>query len=96
MNTKNKGFYERYKIEQKNKEKEQELRSKYNIDNDKTIVIENKSKMDKFLSRIVNISEVILKAMLYIGIFCLSSIGATVLMNETLRETLFDLLKAVM
>lgn len=95
MNTKNKGFYERYKIEQKNKEKEQELRAKYNISNDKTIVIEKKSKADKLISNVFRILEIILKIILYIGIFGLSSVGATVLMNETLRATLFDLLKAV-
>lgn len=92
---KNKGFYERYKSEQKAKEKEQKVRKKYNISDDKTVIIKEKSKIDKILFYINRFSIVILKTLLYIVLFLLSSIGATVLMNEFLRTTFFDLLKTV-
>ena len=46
---KNKGFYERYKNEQKAKEKEQKVRKKYNISDDKTVIIKEKNKIDKIL-----------------------------------------------
>ena len=88
---KNKGFYERYKSEQKAKEKEQKVRKKYNISDDKTVIIKEKSKIDKILFYINRFSIVILKTLLYIVLFLLS----TVLMNEFLRTTFFDLLKTV-
>lgn len=92
---KNKGFYERYKNEQKAKEKEQKVRKKYNISDDKTVIIKEKNKIDKILFYINRFLTAILKISLYVVLFTLSSIGATVLMNEFLRITLFDLLKTV-
>lgn len=92
---KNKGFYERYKSEQKAKEKEQKVRNKYNISDDKTIIIKEKSKIDKIMFYINRFSIAILKTLLYIVLFLLSSIGTTVIMNEFLRTTFFDLLKTV-
>ena len=92
---KNKGFYERYKNEQKAKEKEQKVRKKYNISDDKTVIIKEKNKIDKILFYNNRFSTAILKISLYVVLFTLSSIGATVLMNEFLRTTFFDLLKTV-
>lgn len=92
---KNKGFYERYKNEQKAKEKEQKVRKKYNISDDKTVIIKEKTKIDKILFYINRFLTAILKISLYVVLFTLSSIGATVLMNEFLRTTFFDLLKTV-
>lgn len=92
---KNKGFYERYKNEQKAKEKEQKVRKKYNISDDKTVIIKEKNKIDKILFYINRFLTAILKISLYVVLFTLSSIGATVLMNEFLRITFFDLLKTV-
>lgn len=92
---KNKGFYERYKSEQKAKEKEQKVRKKYNISDDKTVIIKEKTKIDKILFYINKFLTAILKTSLYVVLFTLSSIGATVLMNEFLRTTFFDLLKTV-
>ena len=92
---KNKGFYERYKNEQKAKEKEQKVRKKYNISDDKTVIIKEKNKIDKILFYINIFLTAILKISLYVVLFTLSSIGATVLMNEFLRTTFFDLLKTV-
>lgn len=92
---KNKGFYERYKNEQKAKEKEQKVRKKYNISDDKTVIIKEKNKIDKILFYINRFLTAILKISLYVVLFTLSSIGATILMNEFLRTTFFDLLKTV-
>lgn len=92
---KNKGFYERYKSKQKAKEKEQKVRNKYNISDDKTVIIKEKSKIDKIMFYINRFSIAILKTSLYIVLFLLSSIGMTIMMNEFLRTTFFDLLKTV-
>lgn len=89
---KQKGFYDRYKEEQKQKQKEENLRKKYNIDDDKYIVIEN-SKFDKFLYHLSNFIIIILKVILYSSILVLAGIGATVLLNEHLRNTFFELIK---
>lgn len=96
MKANKKGFYERYKYEQKAKEKEQKIKEKYNISDEKTIVIEQKTKIDKALSNLFKFIMIILKIMIYIGIFILSSIGATILMNEALRTTFFELLNIIM
>lgn len=89
---KQKGFYDRYKEEQKQKQKEENLRKKYNIDDDKYIVIEN-SKFDKFLYHLSNFIIIILKVILYSSILVLAGIGATVLLNEHLRNTFIELIK---
>ncbi|MBO5348538.1 MAG: hypothetical protein J6A89_01770 [Clostridia bacterium] len=93
MKGKNKGFYERYKIEMKNKEKEQQLRKKYDIDYDKKVVIEQSSKLDKIIYYLSSFILKTSKVALYSIVLCLSSIGATVLINESLREIFFELLK---
>lgn len=91
----NKGFYERYKEEQKIREKEEQFREKYNIGDDKTVVIKNETAVDKSFFYIGNIVSIIIKTIIYISIFLLSSIGATVIMNESLRNTFFILLQNV-
>lgn len=89
---KQKGFYDRYKEEQLQKQKEQNLRKKYNIADDKYIVIEN-PKFDKFLYHLSNFITIIVKIALYSSILLLAGIGATVILNEPLRNTFFELIK---
>lgn len=96
MKANKKGFYERYKQEQKAKEKEQKIKEKYNISDEKTIIVKQRTKIDKTLSNLFSFIMIILKIIIYIGIFILSSIGATILMNEALRTTFFELLNTVM
>ena len=91
----NKGFYEKYKEDKKIKQKEEKLREKYNIDDNKTVVIKNETAVDKGLFYFGKIISISAKTIFYIVIFILSSIGATILMNETLRDTFLELLKTV-
>ena len=51
MMKRNIGFYERYKKDQKDKEMEESFRKKYNISDDKTVVIEKKSYLDRLLQK---------------------------------------------
>lgn len=95
MKRNNIGFYERYKKEQKQKKKEEEFRKKFNISDDKTVVFEKKSKIEKILFYFRSFIEVILKIGIYFSIFVLSTIGTTVLLNEVLREIFFEVLQTI-
>ncbi len=95
MKRNNIGFYERYKKEQKQKKMEENFRKRLNISDDKTIVIENKTKMDKFLFYLKSLIEIILKTIIYISILVLSTIGATVLLNEALRVAFFEVMQTI-
>ncbi len=95
MKRNNIGFYERYKKEQKQKKVEEHFRKKYNISDDKTVVIEKKSKIDKVLFYLRSFIAIILKIFTYFLIFGLSTIGATVLLNESLRVTFFEVLQTI-
>lgn len=95
MKRNNIGFYERYKKEQKQKKEEEEFRKKFNISDDKTIVFEKKSKIEKILFYFRSFIEVILKIGIYFSIFVLSTTGTTVLLNEVLRETFFEVLQTI-
>ncbi|MBO5348429.1 MAG: hypothetical protein J6A89_01220 [Clostridia bacterium] len=95
MKIKNDGFYERYKKEQKAKVKEKQMRKKYNISDDKVVIIQEKSKLDKFVVHISNIVAFIFKSIIYMLILVLSSIGATVVINESLRAIFIELLSAI-
>lgn len=95
MKKDNKRFYERYKEEQKHRQKEEQLRKRYNIEDDKKVVIKDETAIDKGFFYFGKIISGIGRWIFYLVIFILSSIGATVLMNEPLRETFFSLLKTV-
>ena len=96
MKTKNLGFYERYKKEQRQKQTEEKFRQKYNISDDKTVIIEKKSKIDKLLHYFTSFTGTTFKVFIYLLIFILSTIGATVLLNESLRETFVEVIKIIM
>lgn len=91
---KQKGFYDRYREEQLQKQKEENLRRKYNISDDKYIVIEN-SRFDKFLYHISNFMTIIIKIITYSSILILAGIGSTVILNEPLRNTFFEVIKTI-
>lgn len=95
MKKNNIGFYERYKKEQKQKKVEEQFRRKFNISDDKTIVFEKTSKIDKILFYFRSFIGVILKICIYFSILGLSTIGATVLLNEALRDTFFEVLQTI-
>lgn len=91
---KQKGFYDRYREEQLQKQKEENLRRKYNVSDDKYIVIEN-SRFDKFLYHISNFMTIIIKIITYSSILILAGIGSTVILNEPLRNTFFEVIKTI-
>lgn len=90
------GFYERYKREQKQKQMEEKFRQKYNIDSEKTVVVESKSKIDKLIIYLKEFFGITLKLSIYTLITILSTIGATVLLNQSLRDTFFEVIKIIM
>ena len=95
MMKRNIGFYERYKKDQKDKEMEESFRKKYNISDDKTVVIEKKSYLDRLLHLCKSFIGGILTIVIYFSIFILSTIGATVLLNQALRDVFFEIIKLV-
>jgi len=95
MKNKNIGFYERYKKELKQKQAEDEFRKKYNISDDKTVIFEKKSKVEKIAYYVKNVIVTIFKIFVYFLICILSTIGATVLLNEALRVMFFEVLATI-
>lgn len=95
MKRNNIGFYERYKKEQKQKKEKEEFRKKFNISDDRKIVFEKKSKIEKILFYFRSFIAITLKIFIYFLTFGLSTIGATVLLNEALRETFFEVLQTI-
>lgn len=93
--SKKKNYFERYKEEQKEEKKINDLKKKYHLSEEKTVILENRSIFEKVLLFIFNIIKIVIKAVIYIAIFILSTIGATVLMNESLREPFFELIKTI-
>ena len=75
----------------KQKEREQEVKNKYNIDNNATVIIEKKNIFLQVLNFLVNISVKVLKLIFLVAIAILSSIGLTVLVNEPLRNVFLEL-----
>lgn len=77
----------------KERQIESDIKQKYNIEENQKIVIEKKSIISQILFFIQNSIIKLLKALFYIAIAILSSIGFTVLINESLRTMLFDIIK---
>lgn len=93
--SKKKNYFERYKEEQKEEMKINDLKKKYHLSDEKTVVLENRSIFEKVLLFIFNLIKILSKSIIYIAIFILSTIGATVLMNESLRAPFFEVIKAL-
>ena len=75
---------------------EEKFRQKYNIDSEKTVVVESKSKIDKLIIYLKEFFGITLKLSIYTLITILSTIGATVLLNQSLRDTFFEVIKIIM
>lgn len=92
MKSKKKNLYKEY-LRQKEIEQEKERISKeHNIDKDNIIIGKNRVGKIQLYSRFLgNIFTKLAKIFLYISIFMLITIGATVLMNESLRAEIFSL-----
>ena len=77
------------KEESANKKK---LLEKYNISNNENTIIINKNKT-RFINIIISVIGKIIKIIVMILFFILVSLGATVLINEELRNIVFDIFK---
>ncbi len=77
----------------KEKQIEKNLKKKYNIEDDKKIVIEKKGFFSNLLFFIQTSIIKLTKAIFVIAIAIFSSIGFTVLINQPLRDLFFDMLK---
>ena len=78
----------------KEREIERELSKKYNLDDEgKKVVIEKKNSFIEFMRFIQNSIGNLVKIIFFILITILSSIGLTVIVNSSLRELFFDLIK---
>lgn len=82
-------------ISQRVKEKqiENDLKKRYNIEDDKKIVIEKKGFFGNLLFFIQTSIIKLTKAVFFIAIAIFSSIGFTVLINEPLRVFFFEMVK---
>jgi len=93
MNQKN-TLYKAYLDKKKQSKIKDKMLKKYNIsDDDKTIIInKNNNKVALFIWEIIG---KIIKFSLYIAILILVTIGATVLLNEGLRNYIFEFCKSI-
>lgn len=81
----------------KEKQIEEKIRKNLNEeDKDKKIVIEKRSKFVEILIFLRNTIFKLIKLVFLLAIAVLSSIGLTVLLNETTRIVFIDLVKQVM
>jgi len=92
---KEEGIYHRWLKEKKEQEKIEKIKEKYNITGENKIVIEEKSAIEKIIRSVIVIFSNLFKLLLIISIFILSSIGATVLLNESLRNTFFQIIQTI-
>lgn len=90
-----KGFYDKYLEVQKKNKKIENAREKYNINENEQVVIEDKNLFDRILFHIGIIIYWIFKVILFVVIFALSTVGATVLLNEPLRNAFLELVMNV-
>ena len=89
-------FYNKFKEEER-KEQEQNLQQKNVVQEplQQAIFIENKSTFINFIRFLISAFLFVIKGLFYIGITVFSSIGLTVLLNENLRDSFINFVKAV-
>lgn len=89
-------FYNKFKEDERKEQerlKEQEL---LKMNNNQPIIIQNKSTFKSLLRFLISAFLFCMKSLFYISITVFSSIGLTVLLNESLRTTFIEFIKAVM
>ena len=100
-------FYNKFKEEERKEQeklKEQELLKQQLLQqqlnnqtfNNQPIIIQNKSTFKSLIRFLISAFLFCMKSLFYISITVFSSIGVTVLLNESLRNTFIDFIKAVM
>lgn len=94
-------FYNKFKEEQKEQEQklvqknivqEKQIQQNYN----QPIFIENKSSLKNFIRFLVSAFLFLTKSLFYISITIFSSIGLTILLNESLRNRFIQFVKTVL
>lgn len=73
--------------------KQEELKKKYGIKDDKTLERKNVSGVVNGLWFIQNLIQSLFKGLFYLMMLVLSSIGLTTLLNHQLREILIEIVK---
>ncbi len=89
-------FYNKFKEDERKEQerlKEQEL---LKMNNNQPIIIQNKSTFKSLLRFLISAFLFCMKSLFYISITVFSIIGLTVLLNESLRTTFIEFIKAVM
>lgn len=88
-------FYNKFKEEEKQKEiKEQNFNSNTQPIA-QPIIIQNKSTFKSLIRFLISAFVFCTKGVFYIGIMIFASIGATVILNESLRNTFIEFMKNV-
>ena len=85
-------LYEKYKKEKQAKEEKKDISEQFGVDAEK-IVVKKVSTFSRVIEIIEEIVFKILKIIFYAIICILSSIGATVLINSSLRDVFIELVK---
>ena len=94
-------FYNKFKEEEKKEQerlKEQELLNKKLLEqnfNNQSIIIENKSTFKSLIKFLISAFFICIKGLFYISITLFSSIGLTVLLNESLRNYFIEFVKNI-
>jgi len=87
-----KGFYSKFKEEKKKQELQEEMRTAYDIPENRPIVINNRSnKLSRFFFLLIDFIGTVFKIVLYIIAIILSSIGLTAIINQSTRELLMKI-----
>ncbi len=89
-------FYNKFKEEER-KEQEQNLQQKNVVQQqvEQPIFIENKSTFKSFIRFLISAFLFVIKSLFYISITIFSSIGLTVILNESLRNGFIQFIKTV-
>lgn len=93
-------FYNKFKEEQKEQErqKEQEILKQKLLEqnfSNQQIIIQNKSTFKNFIRFLISAFLFVIKSLFYISITVFSSIGLTVILNESLRNGFIQFIKTV-
>ena len=81
------GFYKQYKEEQTQREREEEIRQTYGVEQNRPVIIDPRpNRAGRVFHYVGDFLWGLIKALLYISALILSSIGLTTLINAPLRE----------
>ena len=93
---KQKGVYQKFLEQKKQKEKEKKIKEKYGIDENTTIIINEESNLNKSAKNMISALMFILRIVFYIFIIVTSVVGTTILLNLNLRTFFFDYIAKIL